>query len=147
MSGLEHHQPTAAPATDRSPENRLDSWKAIASYLGRGVRTVQRWEREEGLPVHRLAHEKRGSVYANKPELDAWWESRRRTLSASQASSHTIEPAATSAPAPERVTWMSAATFWPALSSDGRLLASSQLETRASMNLNRFDELGNFADW
>ena len=123
MSGLEHRQPTAAPATDRSPENRLDSWKAIASYLGRGVRTVQRWEREEGLPVHRLAHEKRGSVYADKPELDAWWESRRRTLSASQASSHTIEPAATSAPAPERVTWMSAATFWPTLSSDGRLLA------------------------
>jgi hypothetical protein len=33
---------------------RLDSWKEIASYLGRGVRTVQRWECEEGLPVHRL---------------------------------------------------------------------------------------------
>ena len=37
-------------------EPRLDSWKEIASYLGRGIRTVQRWEREEGLPVHRLDH-------------------------------------------------------------------------------------------
>ena len=33
----------------------LNSWKEIASYLGRSVRTVQRWEREFGLPVHRPA--------------------------------------------------------------------------------------------
>jgi len=58
----------------------LDSWKEIAAYLGRGVRTVQRWEREEGLPVHRLAHDKRGSVYAQRDELAAWWDSRRVTL-------------------------------------------------------------------
>ena len=51
------------------PEGRLDSWKEIAAYLGRGIRTVQRWEREEGLPVHRLAHEKRGSIYARRDEL------------------------------------------------------------------------------
>ena len=38
-----------------SPEDRLDSWKEIAAYLNRGVRTVRRWEREEGLPVHRHA--------------------------------------------------------------------------------------------
>jgi DNA-binding transcriptional regulator YiaG len=36
---------------------RLDSWKEIAAYLKRGARTVQRWEREERLPVHRLPHE------------------------------------------------------------------------------------------
>lgn len=59
---------------------RLDSWKEIAAYLNRGVRTVQRWEREEGLPVHRLRHEKLSSVYAYKPELDAWWASRRAEL-------------------------------------------------------------------
>ena len=63
-------------------EGRLDSWKEIAAYLGRGIRTVQRWEREEGLPVHRLAHEKRGSIYARREELAAWWESRRLTLAA-----------------------------------------------------------------
>src|SRR5215212_6332881 len=67
-----------APAETAPDEPRLDSWKEIASYLGRGIRTVQRWEREEGLPVHRLDHAKRGSVYASRRELTAWWESRRR---------------------------------------------------------------------
>src|SRR5678809_669700 len=112
------------------PEDRLDSWKAIAAYLGRGVRTVQRWERDEGLPVHRLAHEKRGSVYARRPEVDAWWESRRRTLAneISESSATTGAVSSSSAVAPptarlERITWKAAATFWPALSSDGRLLA------------------------
>ncbi len=55
---------------------RLDSWKAIAAYLGREVRTAQRWERSEGLPVHRLGHQKRGSVYAFAGELDAWRQQR-----------------------------------------------------------------------
>jgi TolB-like protein/Tfp pilus assembly protein PilF len=51
---------------------RLDSWKEIAAYLGRGVRTVRRWEAEEGLPVHRHMHRARGSVYAFKSEIDRW---------------------------------------------------------------------------
>ncbi len=62
------------------PKDRLDSWKEIAAYLNRGERTVQRWEREEGLPVHRLTHQKQGSVFAYKEELDAWWEGRRARL-------------------------------------------------------------------
>ena len=100
---------------------RLDSWKEVAAYLGRGVRTVQRWERDEGLPVHRLAHAKRGSIYAYSHEVDAWWERRRVTLSAEKSDD---EVAATpSTPRLDRLTWISAATFWPALSSDGRLLA------------------------
>lgn len=41
-------------------------------YLGRGITTVQRWEQEKGLPVHRLSHAKKGSVFAFKRELDAW---------------------------------------------------------------------------
>ncbi len=56
--------------------DRLDSWKEIAAYLRRSVRTVTRWEREEGLPVHRHLHSKSGSVYAYKAELDAWWANR-----------------------------------------------------------------------
>jgi Tol biopolymer transport system component len=68
------------PPTETA-DRRLGSWKEIAAYLGRGVRSVQRWEQEEGLPVHRLSHQKRGSVYAFKNELDAWWESRRISLS------------------------------------------------------------------
>jgi pentatricopeptide repeat protein len=51
---------------------RLESWKEIAAYLGRDVRTVQRWERQEHLPVHRLHHHKLGSVYAYAAEVDAW---------------------------------------------------------------------------
>jgi Tol biopolymer transport system component len=66
------------PQTQAS--SRLDSWKEIATHLRRDVRTVQRWEKEEGLPVHRLLHGKQGTVYAHAAEIDAWWESRRRAL-------------------------------------------------------------------
>lgn len=52
--------------------DRLESWKEIAAYLRRGVRTAVRWEKEEGLPVHRHVHHKLGSIYALKSELDAW---------------------------------------------------------------------------
>jgi TolB-like protein len=57
--------------------DELVSWKEIASYLNRGLRTVQRWEKQERLPVHRHIHEKSGSIYGYKTELDAWLESRR----------------------------------------------------------------------
>ena len=65
--------PTVAAASER----RLDSWKEIASYLNRDVTTVQRWEKREGMPVHRHLHRKRGSVYAIAHELDAWVRGRR----------------------------------------------------------------------
>jgi TolB-like protein/Tfp pilus assembly protein PilF len=55
---------------------RLESWKEIAAYLNRDVTTVQRWEKREGMPVHRHLHDKRGSVYAVPAELDAWRHSR-----------------------------------------------------------------------
>jgi Tol biopolymer transport system component len=61
------------------PEDRLDSWKEIAAYLNRDVTTVQRWEKREGMPVHRHVHDKIGSVYAFRAELDAW--TRGRNLS------------------------------------------------------------------
>jgi Tol biopolymer transport system component len=53
-------------------EKLLDSWKAIAAYLGRDVSTVRRWEKEERLPVRRHHHLSRASVYAYPSELDAW---------------------------------------------------------------------------
>src|SRR3954469_15820605 len=107
-------------ASDESAMDRLDSWKEIAAYLGRGVRTVQRWEREQGLPVHRLAHEKRGSIYARREELAAWWESRRLTLAPAPPSAPAGTPAAQRL---ERLTWTSALTRSPALSSNARLIA------------------------
>ena len=53
-------------------DDRLDSWKEIAAYLKRSVRTARRWEHDEGLPVHRHVHQSLGTVYASKMELDAW---------------------------------------------------------------------------
>jgi Tol biopolymer transport system component len=66
-------------ASVRPPEDRLDSWKEIAAYLNRDVTTVQRWEKREGMPVYRHVHDKLGSVYASRAELDAW--ARGRNLS------------------------------------------------------------------
>lgn len=57
---------------EAGPSPRLDSWKQIAAYFGRDVRTVRRWERHESLPVHRHLHRSRSSVYAFQHELDAW---------------------------------------------------------------------------
>src|SRR5512132_4013481 len=57
-------------------DHRLDSWKEIASYLKRDIRTVQRWEKLEGLPVRRHQHQKRGSAFAYRDEIDAWWLNR-----------------------------------------------------------------------
>lgn len=51
----------------------LTSWKEIAAHLGKGVRTVQRWEQELGLPVRRPA-KSRHIVVALAPELDGWIE-------------------------------------------------------------------------
>jgi TolB-like protein/Flp pilus assembly protein TadD len=70
---------TRSEQTDVIKAGRLDSWKEIAGYLRRGVRTVQRWELEEGLPVHRLIHDKAGSVFAYTSELDVWWNGREQT--------------------------------------------------------------------
>jgi TolB-like protein/Tfp pilus assembly protein PilF len=68
------------PPSEKPPLDQLDSWKEIAAYLGRDVTTVQRWEKREAMPVHRHLHDKRGSVYALAPELDAWLQSRKQRL-------------------------------------------------------------------
>ena len=116
----EAEPPGAGPGRGPISPARLDSWKEIASYLGRGIRTVQRWEREEQMPVRRLGHARRGTVYADPAELSAWWESRRLT------------PAAAAAPPPMqstataglvRVTHTTTVTGFPSLSSDARLVA------------------------
>jgi TolB-like protein len=51
---------------------RLNSWKEIAAYLGREVRTVQRWTKARHLPVHHLPGGDRPRVFAVKAELDEW---------------------------------------------------------------------------
>jgi tetratricopeptide (TPR) repeat protein len=83
---------------------RLDSWKEIASYLRKSVRSVQRWEAEEGMPVHRHVHAKAGTVYAFASELDAWWKERGAILAeqngAVEAELSPVEPV----PAPAEAT-------------------------------------------
>jgi tetratricopeptide (TPR) repeat protein len=70
----------AGTGEKHTSRERLESWKDIANYLHRGVRTVQRWEKEEGLPVYRHLHTKLGTVYSYKVEVDAWWDDRRNDL-------------------------------------------------------------------
>ena len=70
----------------------LNSWKEIASYLNRGVRTVQRWEIELGLPVRRPRGKSRSAVMAMRAELDAWIKSCPVTHVA-KANGHDAPPA------------------------------------------------------
>ena len=76
------------PSSARRPEDRLDSWKEIAAYLNRDVTTVQRWEKREGMPVHRHVHDRMGSVYASRAELDAWV--RGRNVPAASENGNTV---------------------------------------------------------
>ena len=91
---------SSTPPSARPPEDRLDSWKEIAAYLNRDVTTVQRWEKREGMPVHRHLHDKIGSVFASRAELDSW--ARTRKLEASRppesGSSGTATPETTRLP-------------------------------------------------
>jgi len=135
---------TQSRPTESSRGDMLSSWKEIAEYLRTTSRTVQRWEKAEGLPVHRHLHSQRHAVYAYKAELDAWWKQRESapqvrkrpgkvvlislligvvSLAAGTIwwltrSSSLIRPLALT-----QLTFDSGLTTDPALSSDGKLLA------------------------
>jgi TolB-like protein/Flp pilus assembly protein TadD len=66
----------ATPGGAQAKERRLESWGEIAAYLRREIRTVQRWEKNLGLPIHRLQVGKISSVYAYPSELDKWYRGR-----------------------------------------------------------------------
>jgi hypothetical protein len=84
-------------------EDRLDSWKEIAAYLNRDITTVQRWEKREGMPVHRHQHDRRGSVYAFRADLDTWVRSRNS------------QPGPEQATPPTPVRWTSRRKWWLAV--------------------------------
>src|SRR5215510_5113345 len=67
----------------------LNSWKEIAEYMGRGVRTVQRYERGLRLPVHRPAGKSRSAVIAFADEIEGWM---RKTPLYSSTNSNTAKP-------------------------------------------------------
>jgi hypothetical protein len=73
---MRFHPKTRLIAMPPSASEKLDSWKAIAAYLGRDPRTVQLWEKAEGLPVHRLNHRARPTVYAYTAEIEEWLRAR-----------------------------------------------------------------------
>ena len=62
------------PPPEAERVNTLTCWKEIAHYLGKGVRTAQRWEHEAGLPIRRHNGAK-GRVFAMTHELNAWIQS------------------------------------------------------------------------
>ncbi len=64
---------------------RLDSWKEIAEYLGRDVRTAMRWAKSQGLPVRRVAGGRGRSVFAFEDEVDEW-------MSGQSAAESTLPP-------------------------------------------------------
>ncbi len=93
------------PPSVRPPEDRLDSWKEIAAYLNRDVTTVQRWEKREAMPVHRHLHDRMGSVYAFRAELDTW--ARGRNLRAAQENENNAPSPNPPAPPPRSAIWTS----------------------------------------
>ena len=75
--------------------DRIDGWKEIARYLGRDVTTAIRWERQKGLPVHRVPGGKRQAVYCYAHEIEAWLGRGR----ASSSGLYVLVPAAEGPPA------------------------------------------------
>jgi Tol biopolymer transport system component len=102
-------EPSPGTPSLRPPEDRLDSWKEIAAYLNRDVTTVQRWEKREGMPVYRHLHDRMGSVYASRAELDAW--TRSRNLPAAQEDGNSASLSNPPVPPPRPAIWTSV-TRW-----------------------------------
>ena len=93
-------RPHIFPPVDAQRPDRLDTWKEVAAHLRRSVRTVQRWEREEALPIHRHHHDKLGSIYAFKAELDAWWVTHGATLDETASGTQRVAEPPRSSPVP-----------------------------------------------
>jgi TolB-like protein/Flp pilus assembly protein TadD len=111
------------PGSQRPVDNRMNSWKEIAVYLRRDVTTVQRWEKREGMPVHRHLHDRVGSVHAFRTELDAWLQGRKPNGEQEQVPA-TPEPPAR---VPEKHPW----SFWHVCVASVLILAVAAFATMA----------------
>ena len=120
------------PPSERPLEDRLDSWKEIAAYLKRDVTTVQRWEKREGMPVHRHLHDSMGSIYAYRADLDAWMRS--RNLRGAQENGNNATPPPTPLAQPPQ---SALATFSPKRTTILSLAAAALLAAIAGLWLQR----------
>jgi Tol biopolymer transport system component len=123
-----------------STEDRLDSWKAISAYLKRDVKTVQRWEKREGMPVHRHVHDKLGSVYAYRSELDAWLSRRNPAAAADPietATARNVRPSAAAAIVGGLLLLAAVVWLWPLSRTDSPSL--NPLERAQFQMLTDFD--------
>jgi len=77
--------PASPTASNSPPGGRLDGWKEIAAYFAKSVRTVQRWEKELGLPIHRVGTGRGESVQALVEELERWRETPRARTAVEEA--------------------------------------------------------------
>ncbi len=71
-------EPSTEPAV-------LTSWKEVASYIGKGVRTAQRWEKYDGLPIRRIVGTSK--IVVKREELDHWLKSQPTQNSGPQSKS------------------------------------------------------------
>lgn len=85
-----HARQRMARKGSRMNREVLQSWKEIAHYMGRGLRSVQRWERNFGLPIHRKRGENRRQVFAFTDELHLWLRSKPSGSSESQEDANAI---------------------------------------------------------
>ena len=75
-AGTPARSPAGRPEAQAVAEKRLVGWDEIGSHLGATSRSAQRWERDHGLPVHRISGHRGGRVYAYTAELNYWLEHR-----------------------------------------------------------------------
>lgn len=132
--------PNNTPATnaDQSRAATLNSWKEIAAFLNRGVRTVQRWERDLKLPVHRIGQGNRSPVFAFTAEINLWLYTNRTKIEDQPLSQHefpTPKPALNAAEAKLNAAWLRCRKLTDELRS---LTRQHQLQTaRLVQNLGR----------
>lgn len=100
------------PETQKNESGRLNGWKEIAAYLGKSVRSVQRWEVELRLPVRRLGRDGGEIVFAFKSEVDAWSRNDQLKEPAGEEPVVIAAPVAIAPPAPAPA-GRSAWGLWP----------------------------------
>jgi tetratricopeptide (TPR) repeat protein len=103
----------------------LDSWKEIAAYLGRSVKTCRRWEHELSLPVHRLEDSPKARVFAYPEEIDQWIKKTQKSEEAHERSTPGIKRFFI--PALVVVFAIFAVLIWKPFSLKNKALASSDM--------------------